>query len=220
MFEDNPQVQSAPEQPQPAPTPEQPQAAEQPQQPAQTPQPAAPQKPAVPPVKTTQEERMWAAIGYIAFLGVVTLAMMPKSEFCKKHASQGIVLFVLWFIGLILLALPITLVSSLAGIALLGITVLSVIGIVKSISSYEFNLPVLSDLAKLVPTGTIVGGLTGKTPEPTQTPGKEPQQTPVQPEQPQPPATPAQENPTPPTAPAAPAEGNEPQAEKPQENTQ
>jgi uncharacterized membrane protein len=178
MFDDNPQVQSTPEQPQ-----EQPQAPEQSQQTAQPEKPAAPKPPAEPPVKTTQEERMWAAIGYIAFLGVVTLAMKPKSEFCKKHASQGIVLFVIWFIGLIVLALPIALLSGLGFIVIVGISVLAIIGIVKSISSHEFKLPVLTDLAKMVPIGAIVGGLTGKTPPPTQTPqqGEQPA-APVTPE--------------------------------------
>lgn len=227
MFDDNPQVQSGPEQPQQS--AQQPQVQEQPQS-AQPEVTAAPQPPAEKPVKTTQEERMWSAIGYVAFLGVVTLAMQPKSEFCKKHASQGIVLFVIWFIGLIILALPIALVSGLGGILILGITVLAIIGIVKSLSSYEFKLPVLTDLAKMVPTGAIVGGLTGKTPPQGLKPQEDvPQQQEVQPtETSAPPATEepkaetpapqaAPEEPTPQQAPEATAQAEQPSEDQPQQ---
>jgi len=201
MFDDNPQQPSA-EQPQQAPAPEPAVAPEQSQQPAQPEQPAKPQAPAEPPVKTTQEERMWAAIGYVAFLGVVTLAMVPKSEFCKKHAAQGIVNFVIWFIGLILLAIPVSIVSGIGGLVILAATIIAIIGIVKSISSHEFKLPLLSDLAKMVPTGAIVGSLTGKTPPPAK-PGTPAEQQP--PQQPAAPEAQSQEKPAEPAAPEAPA---------------
>jgi uncharacterized membrane protein len=194
MSDDNPQVQPAganevssteetPATEAKSTSTEQPQAPEQAQQPAQPEKPAAPPKPpAKPPVKTTQEERMWSAIGYIAFLGVVTLAMMPKSEFCKKHASQGIVIFALWFVGLILLALPIALVNGLGFLIIVIATALAIFGIVKSISSYELKLPVLSDLAKMVPVGAIVGKMTGKTPPPgAPKPGEKPAEAPEAP---------------------------------------
>jgi uncharacterized membrane protein len=191
MFEDNqPQQAQSTEpmqsqQPTTAPT-------EQPTQTAQPDQPVQPPKPAEAPIKTTQDERMWAAIGYVAFLGVVTLAMKPKSEFCKHHASQGLVLFFLWFIGLILLAIG-SFFSAIGGILMLGITVLSVLGIIKAISSYELKVPVLSGIANKVPVNAIVGSMTGK--KPIEQPGQPVQQdqaqsTPVQPQTPEQPETP------------------------------
>lgn len=192
--------------PAPAPTPEQP------------PKPAAP---AALPVKTTQEERMWGAIGYIAFLGVVTLAMMPKSEFCKKHAQQGILLFIFWFIGLIVMAMPISILSGIGGVILLAVTIVAILGIVKSISSFELNLPVLSDLAKMVPAEAIVGSLTGKT-APAPKTGETP--APVAPEVSAPPVeeakteevAPAQPEAQPPVAPIAPEAPAEEKPEEPQ----
>lgn len=210
MLNDN---QPAPEAPAPAPA----------QAPAPEQQPQQPVKPSAPaaiPVKTTQEERMWAAIGYIAFLGVVTLAMMPKSEFCKKHAQQGLLLFVFWFIGLIVLAMPISLLSGIGGLMLLGITVIAILGIVKSISSFELKLPILSDLAKMIPAEAIVGSLTGKpTVPPAQTPpaGELKAEEPAQAAVPAPTEEPKVEEQTP--APAATPESpsETPVEEKPQE---
>ncbi len=143
--------------------------------------PATPVKPQEQPIKTTQEERMWAAIGYVAFLGVVTLAMKPNSVFCRKHASQGLVLFIAWFVGLILLALP-SIISLIGLLLLLAITVLSIYGIVRSIQSYEMNIPGLSAIAGKVPVDAIIGGVTGKTVQPT--PPTEQNAPPANPEDP------------------------------------
>ncbi|MCD6109301.1 hypothetical protein J7J83_00890 [bacterium] len=168
MFQDNqpqqpvtPQSQE-PEVTQTPTTPEPPQAPEK-----QV--PVTPQKPATPvvsPEKTTQEERMWAAIGYIAFLGVVSLAIKPKSAFCKHHATRGLVIFAFWFVSLILLAMP-SFIGVVGGLLLLGLTGLSIFGIIKSIQSYKLDLPVLSSLADKVPVSAIIGSVTGKTPEVT-----------------------------------------------------
>ena len=119
------------------------------------------------PEKTTQEERMWAAIGYIAFLGVVALAMKPKSEFCKHHATQGLTIFALWFVSLILLAMP-SFIGAIGGLLLLGSTGLAVFGIIKAIQSYKLDLPVISSIAKKIPTDSIIGSVTGKTPVQTE----------------------------------------------------
>ncbi len=214
MFDDTQHPQSTPETNKVAPVEGAPTAPAAPTEQPQQPQPpVAPKAPAAIPLKTTQEERMWSAIGYIAFLGVVTLAMMPKSEFCKKHAQQGILLFVFWFIGLILLAFPISILSGIGGLIIVASTVIAILGIVKSISSYELKLPVLSDLAKMVPAEAIVGSLTGKatkgtepTPTPVPTPTEEPKkeeeppaptETPVEP----PVETPAEEKPQEPQTP-------------------
>lgn len=202
MFEDN---QPQPEQPT-EPTEQtqaQPEQTTQQENQSQNP-PAQQQKPAPKPLHVSQDEKMWAAIGYIAFLGVVTLAMKPKSKFCRHHASQGLVLFGLWFIGLILLAIG-SIFSAIGAILMLGISILAVIGIVKAISSYEFNVPVLTGIAKKIPVDAIVGSMTGKKPAPVQqppaapvqeTPQEQAQQTPAQPEQPQQPAEQSPEQPT------------------------
>jgi len=172
MFQDNqPQTQqtgqqSAPVQPQ------------QVQQQAQTAAPVA--ATAIPPVaapvvvvpvavpeQTTQEERMWAVIAYIAFLGIITLAVKPKSDFCKHHAANGLAIFMLWFVSLILLAMP-SFIGAIGGLMLLSLTVVAVLGILKAIQSYKLELPVLSTVVKMIPTDSIIGSVTGKIPDAAQ----------------------------------------------------
>lgn len=167
MFQDDQSQQNQSAQQPAAPTTPSPQSQQQNQQQAeQKPQQQPQQKPTPvkKPEKTTQEERMWSAIGYVAFLGVVTLAIKPKSEFCKHHAAQGLTIFAVWFVSLILFAMP-SIIGVLGGLLLLGATVLAVLGIIKAIQSYTFELPVLSAVAKKIPTDSIIGSVTGKTPE-------------------------------------------------------
>ncbi|MBN1494243.1 hypothetical protein JW911_00725 [Candidatus Peregrinibacteria bacterium] len=160
--------------------------------------PPAPTTPPPPPVHTTQEERVWSAIGYIAFLGLLTLAMMPKSEFCKKHAAHGLTIFSVWFVALIaalilLWPFPAVFVSMVEGLLFLGLAALSVLGIIKSVQSYDMNIPVLTPIALKFPVNAIIGTITGKTPEtkepsqPTQNPPPGDQQTqpPQEPKNPQ-----------------------------------
>jgi len=166
MFQDTQQTQ------QPQPQPQQPAEQTPQQQPAQAPAVVQPQ---VPPVKTTQEERIWAAIGYIAFLGLLTLAMMPKSEFCKKHAAHGLTIFCIWFIALFVVLIlfwpfPAVIVSLLEGLLFLGSAGLGILGILKSIQSYEMNIPVLTPIAMKFPVNAIIGTITGKVTENPQEP--------------------------------------------------
>jgi len=147
----------------------QPQQESHPEQPVQQQPNVQAQRPVVPPPtpeNTTQEERTWAAIGYIAFLGVVSLAIKPKSAFCNHHATRGLVIFIFWFVSLILFAMP-SFIGVIGGLLLLGLTGLAIFGIVKSIQSYKLELPILSSLANKVPVSAIIGSVTGKTPEVT-----------------------------------------------------
>ncbi len=210
MFQDDQSQQNQPQQPQ---APQQSQPAEQ-EQPSATPQPQAEQQnqqqaeqkqqppqqkppaPAQKPEKTSQEERMWAAIGYIAFLGIVTLAINPKSEFCKHHAAQGLTIFAVWFVSLILFAMP-SIIGIIGGLLLLGATVLAVFGVIKSIQSYKLELPVLSAVAKKIPTDSIIGSVTGKKPEAKPAQPKDAQQN----QQPQQPAEETKQQTPPPTPP-------------------
>jgi uncharacterized membrane protein len=158
--------------------------------PAPTPPPAPAAQPQIPPVKTTQEERIWSAIGYIAFLGLLTLAMMPKSEFCKRHAAHGLTIFCAWFISMFVVLIvfwpfPAVIVSMIEGFLFLGSAALIILGILKSVQSYDMNIPVLTPIALKFPVNAIIGTIIGKVPEKTDTP-----QEPQNPQNPQTPQNP------------------------------
>ncbi|MBU1446248.1 hypothetical protein KKD70_03225 [Patescibacteria group bacterium] len=144
--------------------------------------------PVIPPVKTTQDERVWGAISYIAFLGIITLAMNPTSKFCKNHAAQGLLLFIFWFIGLIVMAVPFFLTMFFGGILFFGVMGLGVFGMYKAFTSYELNIPIFSDLAKKMPVDSITESITGKTIVDTEVP-----QVPVAPAAPEKPEQPNQD---------------------------
>ncbi|MBA4336787.1 hypothetical protein C0416_03370 [bacterium] len=115
---------------------------------------------------------MWAIIAYIAFLGIITLAIKPKSDFCKHHAANGLAIFILWFVSLIVLAMP-SFIGAIGGLMLLALTAVDVLGILKAIQSYKLELPILSTVAKLIPTDSIIGSVTGKIPETTTQAGQQ-----------------------------------------------
>lgn len=180
---------------------------------ASQPEQAAPAAPApagtVPSVE--QDERFFAALGYFAFLFVIPLIVKPKSEYCKFHAKQSMVLFLITMvIFMILFAIPWF--GSLLTLAIFAVYILA---IYKSYSGELWAIPVISKFAGKMnvealygKAGLAVGALSGlkdkaqgfaeKAGETVKTLGAQEQSPPSAAAQP-----PAQEAPVP-TAPAAP----------------
>ena len=79
-----------------------------------------------------------AALSYIWLLFLIPLILKKDSKFCQFHAKQGLILFILsllsWF--------PI--IGWLVGLVII---VVSVIGIVKTLSGEEWKIPYLYDLS-------------------------------------------------------------------------
>lgn len=46
-----------------------------------------------------QANRGMAALSYLSLLFLVPLLLRPKSPFCRFHANQGLLLFLLWIVG-------------------------------------------------------------------------------------------------------------------------
>lgn len=132
----------------PDPTPE----SQQPMAPAATPavpvapQQAAPQAempPQGPEGAPDQDEKFFAALGYFAFLFVVPLIVKPKSAYCKFHARQSMVLFLVAIITLIVLA-SIPWFGSLLTLALFAVYVLA---IYKAYHGDLWSIPLVSKYA-------------------------------------------------------------------------
>ena len=118
--------------------------------------PVEAQKPQVP-----SDERMLSAICYVPFLALLTspLAVIkkPESKFCEFHASQGLVLFVVWFISLWVLAIVPSLM--LGGVIWLLLLIASVLGLIKAFSGSEFKIPGLAAVAVHVPVKKLFGAV-------------------------------------------------------------
>lgn len=140
--------------PAPAPAPAVPAAPTQAQTPTQAPTPAQAPKPNVP-----VDEKVLSAICYVPFLTLLTspLAVIkkPDSKFCEFHASQGLVLFIVWFISLWVLAIVPSLM--LGGILWILLLVASVFGFVKAFTGVEFRVPGLSIFAAYIPVKKFFG---------------------------------------------------------------
>lgn len=138
--------QTAQNQPAAAPSPATPVTPAAPAAPAPAPAPTSPPV-AAPPEAQKQgpenDEKFFAAIGYFAFLFVIPLIVKPKSAFCKFHAKQSMVLFLMTFIVLIVLG-SVPAVGSILTLALFAVYVLA---IYKSYKGELWSIPIVSKWA-------------------------------------------------------------------------
>lgn len=103
-------------------------------------QPAVPQAPASP---VADDEKFFAALAYFGPLFVITLVVKPKSDFCKFHARQSMVLFLIFILFLmVLFAVPWF--GSLMTFVLFAIYV---IAIYRAYKGDLWNIPVISNFA-------------------------------------------------------------------------
>lgn len=106
--------------------------------------------------------KKWAISCYIPIFNIVTCILtsvrMVNDNFCIFHARQGLLLFALWFLTiLVALILPI------ASLMLWGVVlVLHIAGIVIAATGKETPIPIIGQLALKIPPDYISNLLTGK----------------------------------------------------------
>jgi len=99
--------------------------------------------------KDVEENKVVAAIGYIGILCLIPLLLKPKSKFAKFHGKQGLVLVIGWVINFIIGLVPV--IGWLIGfIGLVALTILSILGIIKSLAGEYWEMPYLSEYAKKI----------------------------------------------------------------------
>lgn len=82
-----------------------------------------------------------AVLSYVWILFLIPLILKRHSKFCQFHAKQGLILFILSFVSWF----PV--IGWLIG---LTIIVISVIGIIKSLSGEWWKAPYIYDLSKKI----------------------------------------------------------------------
>jgi uncharacterized membrane protein len=87
--------------------------------------------------KDIDEGKNLAWLSYLGLLLLIPLLVKPENTFCKHHAKQGIVILALW-IAVSILSPFIRILDSLA---FLAIAVISIIGIVQSLSGNYWKAP-------------------------------------------------------------------------------
>lgn len=92
-----------------------------------------------------------AAIGYVFILCFIPLLMAKDSAFAQYHAKQGLVLFiveiVIMIISNILVFIPV-LGWFVMMVLNLAVVILSIIGILKALEGEMWEMPVLGQYAK------------------------------------------------------------------------
>ena len=91
---------------------------------------------------TKQEERIWAAAGYLWILSLVVLAARKDNAYIRFHANQGVLLF--------LLTIVFVLTGPLMFILNLIVGLAAIVGIVKAWKGEKWSLPVIGGIAKSV----------------------------------------------------------------------
>lgn len=107
-------------------------------------------------------QKKWAISCYIPIFNIVTCILtsvrMVNDNFCIFHARQGLLLFALWFVT-ILVALVLPILSLILWVVVL---LLHIFGIVIAATGKETPIPLIGHLALKIPPDYISNLLTGK----------------------------------------------------------
>ena len=97
--------------------------------------------------KDVQENKAWAAIGYVGILCFAPLLLRQKSAFAQKHAKQGAVLFITEVAAFFMNIIPFL---GLFLWVLLGLfcLIMSIIGIFKALSGEAWEVPIIGKYSK------------------------------------------------------------------------
>ena len=101
--------------------------------------------------KDVEENKGVAALGYVFILCFVPLLMAKDSKYAQFHAKQGLVLFiveaVLMVVSNILIFIPV-LGWFVMMVAYLAVTIAAIVGILKALEGEMWEMPVLGEYAK------------------------------------------------------------------------
>ena len=90
--------------------------------------------------KDIDDNKVIAMLSYIGILFLIPMLTKKESNFCQAHAKQGMVLFIT--------AIVLGWIPFLGQILLLGIVVVAIISIIKTLDGQYWPIPVLDDLSK------------------------------------------------------------------------
>ncbi len=86
-----------------------------------------------------------AALSYLGLLILIPILTKKDDEFVQFHIKQGIILLIVWFVGMVVFMIPIF--GQLAALALLVVTI---IAFVKALNGDRWEIPVVADWAKKI----------------------------------------------------------------------
>ena len=87
--------------------------------------------------KDIDDGKSIAWLSYLSILFLVPLLLKPENTFCKHHAKQGLVITLIWIVAFILMPF----ITVLDSLVFLAIAVISIIGIIQSLSGNYWKAP-------------------------------------------------------------------------------
>jgi fumarate reductase subunit D len=92
-----------------------------------------------------QENKYVALFSYIWILFLIPLLLKRDSKFCQFHAKQGLVLFVVDIIASLFSWVPV-----IGQVLMLGLAIVSIIGIIKVIKGEYWEIPYVYEWSKKI----------------------------------------------------------------------
>lgn len=117
-------------------------------------------------IATITPQKGWAMSCYIPVFNILTCILtsvrLVNDKFCIFHARQGLVLFALWFLTII-----VALVSPMLSLMLWGVVLLlHISGMVFAYGLKTTEIPFISEFASKIPDNFFYNLLTGKKVDP------------------------------------------------------
>lgn len=95
--------------------------------------------------KDIEENKLVAALGYVWILCLVPLFTKKDSKFAQFHGKQGLVLFIVEIVGMLVFWIPV-----IGWILLLLVVALAVLGIAQALQGKYWEMPVIGQWAKKI----------------------------------------------------------------------
>ncbi len=95
--------------------------------------------------KDVEDHKIMAALSYVGVLCLVPLLFMKNSRYAQEHAKQGLLLFIVWIVGMFVFWFP--LIGQLAALALL---IVDIVALVKCLQGEFWEIPVIGQYRKKV----------------------------------------------------------------------
>ncbi|MFH0804893.1 MAG: hypothetical protein V1916_01715 [Patescibacteria group bacterium] len=94
------------------------------------------------PVNTgASDSNLMAALSYVWILSVVMLIYKKNDEFVKFHAKQGLILFLISFVGIV---------PFLGWFIWIIVVIAMIFGFIKALSGERWKVPLVGDLAEKI----------------------------------------------------------------------
>ncbi len=98
----------------------------------------------------TSDDKLLSAIGYLFIFFLIPLLGKRNNEYVQFHAKQGMLLFVSWFAVLFLGMIPVIGWLLIVPVGVIGLSLLSVIGLVNALSGRMTPVPILGKYANKI----------------------------------------------------------------------